>query len=1793
MKGVDFPVLGIDNLGNTQLMHPGGEYEYQGDYVTELPMYGSGGLTQWFAEEWVDIKTGKKCGRSGKDKKGRPYPACRPSKRVNKTTPKTRGEMSAAEKAKFKRKKKSGKRIDYNHKRAQLGIEVPQRNGVRKNPDGSVSTHLMATETLDGKNWVSFPTLFQDPDGTWIDMSDRPWKEAYEEAKRRGELIEFGTDKEAAIKFGEGSWKLPKAQEGNGETISLSTSDPRYAEYYNRLNDDVVLADPSGKTAGRIFLDEVDVVADKATPPAFNFYGYNPTAVQDGIAQQTPFRFSPEGIAAEKSYQEYQDYINSLPYDQRPGFVPYEPPTISEYIPPSTAEWWWDKISNPMTSLGYVMRGQTDIMPDRVGNQERNTFDYAIDLVNPATYINTVGDMYENLSEGDIVGAGIDAISLAPIVPTAVKQGKNLFKKSVQVGNQYVTPLSYKRVYQFNPFANQRPPFTTVVRTQMPGQTGKLVMGQYYDDLANQGKKLNWRQNLDRNSSRRFGYGRGFSSDAADIMNYSHPSFTAFRGYDPSVIPPELLVKRLPTSYLDDFMVANLSPSAQKAYGSGKKFSEFVLPIDDVLSAETRAFSKEAYDEIRNIRNAELTPHWFKGFQEVKALGGSLPSYQTRGETPLTRDEIFNIPRTVRYENSNMVLQDKPIWDGFLDEVTITPYTQSQILWDERQMATGGLEPVYPIFDLMSSGLRVPLTKGAKAVQGALTSEKTLGTLAKSRYTPRFTKPALLKNYRSKFPNADLRGAGTGNYSNLGLNELGLGVDDFVDLTNYERSAISKINQSQPVDPVFNTFVQRYADFNTDDALANQLADFSRRNPRTKFEMNLGRDVTPSKRMQELFDDPELNIHNVFSEESLGPMSVKTKRGWNDNRFNDGSGHDWTGEWDKNLRSYGQQGFYAMNVPTGNPVRQALTHTNDKGELFDYIRERVPVADYMVNQRLMDPDAIRNMSRWRDNTEMGNKHNFLLGYTNRPSVIVSGNRGFAGLKDGNNIRKRIGRVDAPEWGKSVPSYNTKIVPLLKEEFNLSRPFEGTFIKSPSSIATYYNSMGEASRYVNDGPFGPMGIYSHLYYDPFFTTGKSQFAKGGSLPKAQKGANIYPVNAEGIPMGMLDEIVVKPSKFQTWWNKFRNLQKDNPIIEHFTNPLIAADNAIQILQIPSNLVRESIEGIGGKGDGEFNLGNIVPDIGGTTILDDTEAQVPISQVLGVKDPKGAAGVDILTDPLTYVGGAGIGKNIIQKAGTRVIPKIIKPITTVGKLDNLPQYIKNVPVGNSNLSMTHAMPGLVPEIKGTKDGVLIAHAAGPGNNHMTLKKFLDPTTGQDYYSFTESFIDNPMLAGRTFKMAEDLIPKGSILKQPPGGTLSQDSFNLMTRRLGDTRRFRDLTNYDDGYISLNEYAKGRIPLGNDRLTFTKNELNALNAQYRNVFNNLGISEFGGLGSRQVPVLNGGNWGTSYNPFQIRSIQSITDPRALEKYYHVSVPNITLQKLYQKGGEKTSWLDYANPFNWGVYTYDDAGTFGEAFAKARKEGQDQFMYYGDRYTTELAPTPEVKEEPKEDNSFYNKEILNGLSDKQLERRQSLLNAADSVAASQGNNEDLRKLLVMSAVMENTLGADSKAYGRDYTRSPMSIDDIAYGDIFNIREGATGYTAQQKKNAEWLNSLGINVSDVDSLLRSDDPMASMAVARLVYGRAPEALPSGDDPDALYNYYIKYYNKGGVDKYGGAEAHRKKFNDYYNQIYKKAGGENIPVYNTYKTKNRAWLAARKNLGANKKFMYGGKVYSTSTPKGL
>ena len=78
----------------------------------------------------------------------------------------------------------------------------------------------------------------------------------------------------------------------------------------------------------------------------------------------------------------------------------------------------------------------------------------------------------------------------------------------------------------------------------------------------------------------------------------------------------------------------------------------------------------------------------------------------------------------------------------------------------------------------------------------------------------------------------------------------------------------------------------------------------------------------------------------------------------------------------------------------------------------------------------------------------------------------------------------------------------------------------------------------------------------------------------------------------------------------------------------------ADNALQILGMAPALIRESIEGIsgipgvgdeGGLGDGKFNFKDIVPNLYGTTILDEDKAQTPVSDTLGVDNFWGGLGL----------------------------------------------------------------------------------------------------------------------------------------------------------------------------------------------------------------------------------------------------------------------------------------------------------------------------------------------------------------------------------------------------------------------------------------------------------------------------------------------------------------------------------------------------------------------------------------
>ncbi len=62
-------------------------------------------LKKWFKEEWVDVKTGKPCGRKSATKSKRPYPSCRPKA--------VAAKMTKAEKASSSRRKTGPAKIKH------------------------------------------------------------------------------------------------------------------------------------------------------------------------------------------------------------------------------------------------------------------------------------------------------------------------------------------------------------------------------------------------------------------------------------------------------------------------------------------------------------------------------------------------------------------------------------------------------------------------------------------------------------------------------------------------------------------------------------------------------------------------------------------------------------------------------------------------------------------------------------------------------------------------------------------------------------------------------------------------------------------------------------------------------------------------------------------------------------------------------------------------------------------------------------------------------------------------------------------------------------------------------------------------------------------------------------------------------------------------------------------------------------------------------------------------------------------------------------------------------------------------------------------------------------------------------------------------------------------------------------------------------------------------------------------------------------------------------------------------
>ena len=60
-----------------------------------------GGLGKWHGENWIDVESGKPCGRKSASKSKRPYPACRPAAVAGKITKKEAAKKTSSKKVKW------------------------------------------------------------------------------------------------------------------------------------------------------------------------------------------------------------------------------------------------------------------------------------------------------------------------------------------------------------------------------------------------------------------------------------------------------------------------------------------------------------------------------------------------------------------------------------------------------------------------------------------------------------------------------------------------------------------------------------------------------------------------------------------------------------------------------------------------------------------------------------------------------------------------------------------------------------------------------------------------------------------------------------------------------------------------------------------------------------------------------------------------------------------------------------------------------------------------------------------------------------------------------------------------------------------------------------------------------------------------------------------------------------------------------------------------------------------------------------------------------------------------------------------------------------------------------------------------------------------------------------------------------------------------------------------------------------------------------------------------------------
>lgn len=131
----------------------------------------------------------------------------------------------------------------------------------RTNPDGTHSSHLMASVEMDGRHYA-VPTLFPTESGGWREL---PINEAVAEAKRRGEVFSFES-KEEADAFASGSWKENMDTYDKESTLvgSMAVDGPM-RQQIRQMQPARAISQPQSVMEAQKKLQEIDAMLEQLT----------------------------------------------------------------------------------------------------------------------------------------------------------------------------------------------------------------------------------------------------------------------------------------------------------------------------------------------------------------------------------------------------------------------------------------------------------------------------------------------------------------------------------------------------------------------------------------------------------------------------------------------------------------------------------------------------------------------------------------------------------------------------------------------------------------------------------------------------------------------------------------------------------------------------------------------------------------------------------------------------------------------------------------------------------------------------------------------------------------------------------------------------------------------------------------------------------------------------------------------------------------------------------------------------------------------------------------------------------------------------------------------------------------------------------------------------------------------------------------------------------------------------------------------------------------------------------------